>query len=84
MLPQNELIISKKYSEDKDFKKKIYNYLIKYIEPEFKHLKQKINKTFDAKIKKKKINRKQMILSPSDFGFHNNKKIVFFSTICIT
>ena len=63
-------------------KKKLYFFLREKIIPTFKILKNKIN---DKKIlcqSKYKLYKKDMIISPSDFGFHNviesKKKIFFF------
>ncbi len=53
------------------YDKKIYNFLIKKIQPSFKKVIKEINQNFTTYQKKNRIKESHMILSPSDFGFHN-------------
>ncbi len=66
------------YSIKKDFK----YFLKKKLIPKFAELKENFNNTAFQKFKKIKINKNQMVISPSDLGFHNiiysKKKLVFF------
>ena len=71
-----------KYNYKKDYEsKKIYKFLKNKIIPEFKIIKSNIKYSFAKSQIKKKLNDNQLILSPSDFGFHNiitkNDKMYF-------
>ena len=79
---QNRINKLKLVDKKSAIKKKLYLFLREKIIPTFKILKNKIN---DKKIlyqSKYKLYKKDMIISPSDFGFHNviesKKKIFFF------
>jgi hypothetical protein len=79
---QNRINKLKLVDKKSAIKKKLYFFLREKIIPTFKILKNKIN---DKKIlcqSKYKLYKKDMIISPSDFGFHNviesKKKIFFF------
>ena len=62
----------KKNTNNKNIEnRKILSFLEKEIEPAFKKINLEIDKKFSRSDKIKKINYKNMILSPSDFGFHN-------------
>ena len=66
----NKLIIKYNYKKNNE-NKKIYNFLKKQIIPEFKIIKSNIKNLFTKTQIKKKLNNNKLILSPSDFGFHN-------------
>ena len=51
--------------------KKILKFLRNQIIPEFKIIKSKINYSFTKSQIMKRLNKNELILSPSDFGFHN-------------
>jgi len=72
----------KRYKNSNSYKeKKILNFLNNEIIPSFKKINKEINNNFNKKQIKKKLNRNDMILSPSDFGFHNiikSKDNLFF------
>ena len=79
---QNRINKLKLVDKKSAIKKELYLFLREKIIPTFKILKNKIN---DKKIlyqSKYKLYKKDMIISPSDFGFHNvvesKKKIFFF------
>ena len=79
---QNRINKLKLVDKKSVIKKELYLFLREKIIPTFKILKNKIN---DKKIlyqSKYKLYKKDMIISPSDFGFHNviesKKKIFFF------
>lgn len=61
--------------------KKIFKFLKNSIIPEFKKVKLRINNLFSKYQIVKKLDKEEMILSPSDFGFHNiiltNKELFF-------
>ena len=66
----NKLIIKYNYKKNNE-SKKIYNFLKRQIIPEFKIIKSNIKNSFTKSQIKKKLNNNKLILSPSDFGFHN-------------
>ena len=71
-----------KYEKRKNLEhRKVLKFLKKKIIPEFKKLKHEINKNFSKTQILKKIDEEDLILSPSDFGFHNiiskNQKLYF-------
>jgi len=79
---QNRINKLKRVDQKSSIKRELYLFLNKKIIPTFKNVKKKIN---DKKIfyqPKYKLYKKDMIISPSDFGFHNaiksKKKIFFF------
>jgi len=64
-------LIKNCHHNSKGESKKILFFLKNKILPEFKKIKSKIHLVFSKSQIVKKINKKQLILSPSDFGFHN-------------
>ena len=58
------------FKKDND-SKKIYKFLKNQIIPEFKIVKSNIKYSFEKSQIKKSLNNNHLILSPSDFGFHN-------------
>ena len=72
----------RKYKNTRSIKnKKILFFLENKIIPEFKKINNEINSKFSKTQIKKKLDKANMILSPSDFGFHNiiiKKNNLFF------
>ena len=71
----------KKYKNNNNVDKKILFFLKNEIIPSFKTINIEVNKKFSKVEMKKKLNKNNLILSPSDFGFHNiiyNKNNLFF------
>ncbi len=71
----------KKHKNNNKIDKKILSFLKIEIIPSFKKINIEVNKKFSKAKMKKKLNKNSLILSPSDFGFHNiiyNKNKLFF------
>ncbi len=85
---QHIKLCEKKINELKKIKvnyclKKDFTYFLKKkLIPKFTELKERFNNTEFKNLKKLKINKNQLVISPSDLGFHNiiysKKKLVFF------
>jgi len=71
----------KKHKNNNKIDKKILSFLKIEITPSFEKINIEVNKKFSKAKMKKKLNKNSLILSPSDFGFHNiiyNKNKLFF------